>query len=80
MKLQTSEVTREFKVLVFVNKYVLIDRDFVLIWFFVHSWLYHNATVVKTIAHEDGSLDVTTILDNATRCKFEKHFRRKIVD
>ncbi|XP_065678842.1 putative GTP-binding protein 6 [Hydra vulgaris] len=40
------------------------------------SWLYHNATVVKAVSNEDGTLDVVTILDSATKNKFEKHFKK----
>ncbi|XP_065653984.1 putative GTP-binding protein 6 isoform X2 [Hydra vulgaris] len=40
------------------------------------SWLYHNATVVKTVSNQDGTLDVVTILDSATQNKFEKHFKK----
>lgn len=42
------------------------------------SWLYHYGTVLDTIAHDDGSLDVIAILDDGNRNKFEKKFHVKL--
>lgn len=44
----------------------------------IFSWLYHYGTVLDTIAHDDGSLDVIAILDDGNRNKFEKKFHVKL--
>jgi len=42
------------------------------------SWFYRHGTVINTIAHDDGSLDIIALLDDGNKERFEKEFRTKL--